>query len=219
MEFLKQRKEIVAAGHRLVDDKLVSRSWGNISIKVSNKQMLITPSGRTYEHLHAGEIILMNLARNKTWSTLQPSSEYPLHIAVYRQRAEINAVIHTHQPYATVLAVAHIELPAVTDDMAQIIGSSVKVAAYAKSGSMHFANYALRALGERNAALLANHGALCVGRSLDEAFVVAEILEKSAMAYLAARLLGSAYSIDKLTAENLHRIYLQKYSRLEKDNK
>ncbi|UBM62218.1 class II aldolase/adducin family protein [Candidatus Sulfidibacterium hydrothermale] len=219
MEQVALRKKIIDAGIRLVNEHLVTRSWGNISVRVNDDEMLITPSGRTYESLKPEEIVLMNYHTFDYEGKIQPSSEFYLHAFVYQQRKEINAVIHTHQMNATTVAVARREVPPIIDDMVQIIGPSVRVSKYTIAGTKKFARNAVKALKGRQAALLANHGAVCVGRDLDEAFIVAEVLEKACKAFIEAEFLGGSHAISRVTAKLMHEVYLRKYSRLKDKNK
>lgn len=213
------REKIVEAGLRLVKEGLVARSWGNISVRVDEENILITPSGRTYESLKPEEIVLMNYHTLRYEGIIKPSSEYRLHAEVYKQRNEINAVIHTHQMNATTVAVARREVPPIIDDMVQIIGPSVRVSKYTLAGTQKFAKNAIKALRRRQAALLANHGAVCIGRNLEEAFAVSEVLEKACKAFIEAEFLGGAKSISKISAAIMHQVYLKKYSRLEEKNR
>jgi len=125
------RQEIIEGGLRLVKEGLVARTWGNISIRVDDTHMLITPSGRTYEDLTPEDIVLVNYLTSKHEGNIKPSSEKELHCEIYRTRKNIHAVIHTHQMNASTVAAAHREVPPILDDMAQIIGPTVRVADYA----------------------------------------------------------------------------------------
>lgn len=214
-----KRQEIVSTGRKLLSEGLVTRSWGNISMRVDENNMLITPSGRTYDDLREEEIVLMNYNTLAYDGKIKPSSEYRLHAEIYRRRNDINAVIHTHQPNASTLAVARRQLPPVIDDMAQIIGPSVKVTKYAYSGTGKFARQAVKYLRGRQAVLLANHGAVCVGRNLEEAFVVTHILEKAAKAFIEAELIGGATHVSKVSAYWMHQMYLKKYSKMNEENR
>ena len=207
------RQEIIEGGLRLVKEGLVARTWGNISIRVNETHMLITPSGRTYEDLTPEDIVLVNYHTSKHEGTIKPSSEKELHCEIYRTRKKINAVVHTHQMNASTVAAAQREVPPILDDMAQIIGPSVRVAAYALPSTKKITKRTVSALKGRNAALMANHGAVCVGRDLDEAFVVCQVLEKACKAFIEAEFLGGAKSINKFEAHLMHQIYIRKYSR------
>ncbi len=213
------RKEVIAAGKDLIREGLVTRSWGNISVRVDEDHMLITPSGRTYNDLLPEELILMNFRTYEYEGNVKPSSEFRLHAEVYRQRKDIHAVIHTHQKNASTVAAARREIPPIIDDMAQIIGPSVRVTRYTIAGTRKFAKRAVKMLKGRKAALLANHGALCAGRTLQEAFVVSQILEKAAGALIEASFLGGAKPISKINATVMHQMYLKKYSKLEQSNR
>ncbi len=206
------RQEIIEGGLRLVKEGLVARTWGNISIRVDETHMLITPSGRTYEDLTPKDIVLVNYHTSKHEGPIKPSSEKELHCEIYRTRKKIHAVIHTHQMNASTVAAAQREVPPILDDMAQIIGPSVRVAAYALPSTKKITKKTVSALKGRNAALMANHGAVCVGRDLEEAFVVCQVLEKACKAFIEAEFLGGAKSINKFEAHLMHQIYIKKYS-------
>jgi len=192
------RNLICESGRSLVEKGLVSRTWGNISIRLDENTMLITPSGRTYEDLMPEDIVLVHIDSLKYEGSIKPSSEFVLHAEIYKQRKNINAVIHTHQMNASTVAAAHREVPPILDDMAQIIGPTVRVADYALPGTKKIVRKTIKALRGRNAALMANHGAVCIGRDMDEAFVVCEVLEKACKAFIEAEFLGGAKSINKL---------------------
>ena len=213
------KKEIIEGGLRLLKEGLVARTWGNISIRVDDTYMLITPSGRAYESLGESDIVLVNYHTSQYDGAIKPSSEKELHCEIYRTRPKINAVIHTHQMNASTVAAAHREVPPILDDMAQIIGPTVRVADYALPSTKKITKKTVKALKGRNAALMANHGAVCVGRDLDEAFVVCQVLEKACKAFIEAEFLGGAKSINKFEAHLMHQIYIRKYSREDDKNR
>jgi len=207
------RNEVLDAGRRLVDEGLVARTWGNVSVRLDEGQMLVTPSGRKYEELTAEDLVAVDLETGAYEGPLKPSSEKGLHLEIYRRRPEINAVIHTHQMNASTVAAARREVPPILDDMAQIIGTSVRVADYALPSTKKIVRTTVKALKGRMAALMANHGAVCIGRDLDEAFVVCQVLEKACKAFIEAEFLGGAKGINKVEAWIMHQYYLRKYSK------
>jgi L-fuculose-phosphate aldolase len=220
MERIDQIKEqILEGGQRLLKEGLVARTWGNISIRVDDTHMLITPSGRPYEELGLEDIVLVNYRNSSYEGEVKPSSEKELHCEIYRTRKEVHAVIHTHQMNASTVAAAHREVPPILDDMTQIIGPTVRVAEYALPSTKKITKKTVKALRGRNAALMANHGAVCVGRDLEEAFVVCQVLEKACKAFIEAEFLGGAKSINKFEAHLMHQFYLRKYSAKAKKNK
>ena len=206
------REQVIDGGLRLVKEGLVARTWGNISIRVDEDHMLITPSGRNYEDLSPKDIVLVNYHTSKYEGHIKPSSEKGLHCEIYRTRKEIHAVIHTHQMNASTVAAAHREVPPILDDMAQIIGPTVRVAEYALPSTRKITKKTVKALKGRNAALMANHGAVCIGRDLEEAFVVCQVLEKACKAFIEAEFLGGAKSINRFEARLMHQLYIRKYS-------
>jgi L-fuculose-phosphate aldolase len=220
MESLNAKKKLVIeAGLRLLNEGLVTRTWGNVSIKADENHMLITPSGRKYEDLTVDDIVLVNINTSEYDGSIKPSSEHKLHSEIYRTRPEINAVIHTHQMNASTCAAARREVPPILDDMVQLIGTSVRVAPYALPSTSKIVKGTIRALKGRMAALMANHGAVCIGRDIDEAFVVCQVLEKACKAFIEAEFLGGAKGINKFEAYLMHQFYLRKYSAQDKTNK
>ena len=220
MESINEKKEqVIKAGLRLIEEGLVTRTWGNVSIRADENHMLITPSGRKYEDLTTGDIVLVNIHTSEYEGSIKPSSEHKLHSEIYRTRPEINAVIHTHQMNASTCAAARREVPPILDDMAQIIGTTVRVAPYALPSTKKIVKGTVKALKGRMAALMANHGAVCIGRDLSEAFVVCQVLEKACKAFIEAEFLGGAKSINKFEAYLMHQMYLKKYSAQDKKNR
>ena len=213
------RNLIILTGKKLVDEGYVARSWGNISVKVDDNYLLITPSGRTYNDLSENDIVLVNYRNLKYEGKIKPSSEKEVHCEIYKKRKDVNAVIHTHQMNASTVATARREVPAILDDQAQIIGPSIKVSPYTLAGTKKIAKRVVKALIGRKAALMANHGAVCVGRDLDEAFVVCQLLEKTCKAFIEAEFLGGAKSINKFQAALMHRHYIKNYSKQAQKNK
>jgi len=213
------RLQVIAAGIRLLEEGLVSRTWGNVSIRIDDTYMAVTPSGRKYEDLEEKDIVIVNYLTNEYEGDIKPSSEFKLHTEIYKTRKEVNSVIHTHQMNASTVAAARREVPPILDDMAQIIGPTVRVADYALPSTKKIVKKTVKALKGRNAALMANHGAVCVGRDIDEAFVVCQVLEKACKAFIEAEFLGGAKGINKVEAWLMHQFYLKKYSKQEKTNK
>jgi L-fuculose-phosphate aldolase len=215
----KIKNQVIEAGLRLVEEGLVSRTWGNVSIRIDDTYMAVTPSGRKYEELEEYDIVIVDYKTDKYEGSIKPSSEFKLHSEIYRTRKEINAVIHTHQMNASTVAAARRDVPPILDDMAQLIGPTVRVADYALPSTKKIVKKTVKALKGRNAALMANHGAVCVGRDIDEAFVVCQVLEKACKAFIEAEFLGGAKSINKFEAWMMHKYYLKKYSKQEETNK
>lgn len=215
-ELKKARLLLCQAGQRLLREKYVSGTWGNISMRIGSDFMLITPSGLEYEKLVPEDMVLVRLSDLEFEGKFKPSSEKHLHSMIYQERKDVGAIIHTHSMNACTVAASRREVPPILDDMAQILGPSIKVAEYSLPGTRSLAKKAVKALRGRNAVLLANHGAICVGRDLDEAFVACQVLEKACKAFIESSFLGGAVPINPIDAWLMHQVYLKKYSR-EKD--
>ncbi len=209
------REAVRRMGLRLVETGLVIGTWGNVSVRLGDK-MVITPTGADYTKLTDEDMPLVDLATGE-WEGPKPSSERGLHQAVYNERREIGAVLHVHSPNASTLAAARRELPPILDDIAQMIGPSVRVAEYALPSTKKIVRVTMRALKGRMAALMANHGAICLGRSLDEALLCCQVLEKGCKAFIEAEFLGGAKGINKFEAWVMHQVFLKKYSKEWKD--
>ena len=207
------------AGRRLLAEGLVIRTWGNVSVRAGPDQMLITPSGRAYEDMAPEDIVPVNFLTNVYEGPLKPSSEGKMHAEIYRTRPEIQAVIHTHQINASTVAAARREVPPILEDVVQLIGPTIRVADYCLPTTKKSVRLAVKALRGRMAALLANHGAVCVGRDLEEAFTVCLLLEKACKTFIEAEFLGGAKSIGRIDAFVMHQYYLRKYSVQDAENR
>jgi L-fuculose-phosphate aldolase len=175
-------------------------------------QIVITPSGADYRALTAADIPVIDLSTGE-WTGPKPSSERDLHLGVYRERKEVGAVIHVHSPNASTVAAARREVPPILDDMAQLIGPTVRVAPYALPTTRRIVKVTMKALKGRMAALMANHGAICLGRDLEEAHTCCLVLEKACRSLIEAEFLGGAKGINRFEAALMHQYFLRKYSR------
>ena len=180
------RHEVVETGRRLLASSLTVGSWGNLSRRAGEDLIAITPSGRSYDALQDTDIVVTDLDGTVRTGHLLPSSELPLHLAIYKAIPNAQAIVHTHSIYASALAVSHRDLPPFVEDLVQLTGGAVRCAAYALPGTPELGARVKEALGGCRAAFLANHGAVCWGTSLQEALTCAELLEKACHIYLAA---------------------------------
>ena len=170
---------------------LVVGSAGNVSERVEGGRIAITPTSVPYESLREEDVVLVDLGSGDAVdSTLAPSYELPMHLVIYRERPDVQAIVHTHAPFVTTLSVLRRPLPAVIDEMLIYFGGTVDVADYAFTGTEDVGRNAVRALGNRSGVILANHGNVCVGRTLAEAMHVAVTMEACAQVYVQALALG-----------------------------
>ncbi|MCD6108735.1 MAG: class II aldolase/adducin family protein [Thermoplasmata archaeon] len=191
MEFEDIRREIVDIGKKLVERRLTYGTCGNISCRAPDgRRMLITPSGVPYEMIKPGDILILNFHGEIEKGDLRPSVETPFHLAIYRRRGDVNAVIHIHSQYTLAVSAVSDFVPVFLDEIFSHIGGDLQVSRYALPGSAELAKNVIEALGDRNAALLSNHGAVCCGRNLKEAFEIAEIVEEICKIFILSSSLG-----------------------------
>ena len=205
------REAIVAMGKELIERKLVAGSWGNISVKIADCVYAVTPSGRGYANQKPEDIVIVDDACKTLDGELTPSSESKLHTAIYNACPEAKAIIHTHSIYASALAAMRKPVPAIIEDIVQIIGGRVECAEYALPGTQELADNAVKAMNGRKGVLLANHGAVCWGKDLADALVVCEILEKAAQIAIICQSCGGAVELSNEDAEIMHSFYEEHY--------
>ena len=192
------RAEVFEACRRILAAGLVSGASGNVSRRLrepDGELVAITPTRVPYSRLRADDVLIIDFEAEPVEGEGVPSSETLTHLAVYRARPDVGAVIHTHSVYASVLAVAGLEIPPLLDEQVVALGGAVAVAEYGMSASEDLAQKAVAALGERNAVLLRNHGALGVGTDLEDAVTVCELVERLAKIYVHALALGQANAL------------------------
>jgi L-fuculose-phosphate aldolase len=169
---------------------------GNISCRVPEKEkMLITPSSIPYEDIKTKDIILVNFAGETEETGRNPSSETPFHLAIYKKRDDIGGIVHSHSVYVLAIASNGITVPVFLDEMFSDIGGELTVSKYALPGSQELADNVLEGLQDKNAVLLANHGAVCCGKDLKQAFEVAETVEHICKIFVLSSILGDVNSL------------------------
>lgn len=192
--WLEERQQVLEASLLMEKKGLVVGTSGNVSRRLSAAEgrdlMAITPSRRYYDTLSAEDIVVVDFEAEPVEGDLVPSAETLLHAAIYRARTDVGAVFHTHSVYASALAVAGRELPAILDDQVVFLGGGISVAPYGLPASEELSTNVVSALGGHNAVILANHGAVAVGRDLRRALTAAELLEKASQVYVMAASLG-----------------------------
>lgn len=191
-----EKEQVVQACLEMARRGLVVGSAGNISVRLGDAELVaITPRGKDYELLTADQVQVVDFEAEPIEGDQVPSVETMMHVAVYRARPDIRAVAHTHSVYASALAVAHLPLPPVVDELIMSVGGEVPVTEYAFPSSEELAAKVAEALRERNAALMANHGVVGVGATPREALAVCELVERAAHIYVVARALGQAHPL------------------------
>lgn len=172
-----EKEQVVRYGKKLIDRRLTTGSGGNISVYNREKNLVaISPSGLDYYETTPEDIVILDIDGNLVEGKHRPSSEAGMHLAFYKNRADVSGIVHTHSKFATAIACMGWELPAV-HYLIGMAGHRVKCTGYATYGSDELAKEALETIGDSNAVLLANHGLIALGEDVDRAFSTAEHLE------------------------------------------
>lgn len=179
MKEAEARRELVDAGHRLLADGLVARTWGNLSVRLDERTMAITPSGIAYPDLTEKMIVRVDLETDEWSGPYKPSGERKVHREVYRRRPEVMAGVHTHQVAASICAAARVPVPTSFGE--------VPCAPYGLPGTKKLTEATVDALGDRPAVLMANHGAFTVGPALEQAFDRIIELEQACAGYVVVK--------------------------------
>lgn len=187
----KEREAIITYGRKLITANLTTGSGGNLSIYNREENLVaIKPSGIEYFDMAVEDVVIMTIDGKIVEGTKKPSSEFNFHLGLLKHRPDVNAVIHTHQVYATTIACLHMELPAV-HYLVGFSGNKVPLAPYATFGTKELADNIVRSIGNYNACLMANHGLVCVANNIATAFATAEEIELVARLYYQTRCVGN----------------------------
>ncbi len=182
------KKQVVETAQSLTRKGYLMATGGNLSIRVlGGNAFAITPSNYDYMKMTPEDVCVLDFDMKLLEGHLQPSVESSMHGAIYQSRPDVNAVVHTHQVYASALSLIKSPIPALFDEQARFLGRTVEIIPYAPSGTGFLKNtIAKHVKNKNNAFLMQNHGALCLGHDVERAEHNVEILEKCSLAYLLA---------------------------------
>lgn len=189
--FLEEKKEIISSGIKMDRYGLIALSGGNLGMRTATGEILITPSGIIYEEMKTDDILVMDIEGNVISGDKKSSSDTAAILYIFKHRPDLNAVIHTHQPYATAVGLIEDELEVCLTTLANATRGSVKVCSYSSAGSVDMGIDTINNLGESLAVILAHHGVMTVGKSLKEALYAAVYLEEASKCYLSAKAVGT----------------------------
>ena len=184
--FDKTKKQIVEIAQVLVRKGYLESTGGNLSIRIpDHSAFAITPSNFDYLKMTVNDICVLGLELSKIEGELEPSVESGFHAGIYKVRLDVQAIIHTHQPFASALAIMNKPIPALFDEQVRYLGRSVEIIPYAPSGTKMLIQKIVKHIrNHNNAYIMGNHGALCFGGSILTALNNVEILEKCSISYL-----------------------------------
>lgn len=194
------KREIIKAGMNLDRYGLIALSGGNVSVRLEAGEILVTPSGMIYEDLTEDDILVMDLEGKIIEGTRKSSSDTEAILYIFQKRPDVNAVIHTHQPYATAVGLIQNEFEVNLTTLANATAGPVPVTPYSSAGSIEMGIDTVNYVGEGLAVILAHHGVMTIGKNLKQALYAAVYLEEAAKCYLAARACGET---KKMTPEQI----------------
>jgi L-ribulose-5-phosphate 4-epimerase len=190
----KERQEIINVGIALDRYRLISLSGGNVSMRIDGR-ILVTPSGMSYETLVPSDVVVMDPQGKVIEGERRPSVDTVALLHIFASMPGVNAVIHTHQPYATAVGLVMDELPAFCTTLVNATLGAVTVAPYSSAASLDMGVKAVQYIGDKRAVILRNHGVVTVGPTLKDALYAAVYLEDASRSYCAARAMGTPRSL------------------------
>lgn len=181
-----EKQSVIDAALEIKAAELIHLTGGNVSLRTATGHILITPSGMPYETMTPDQILVMDGEGNILEGTLRPSVDTVALLHIYKHMPQVNAIIHTHQPYATAVGLIADELPPITTTLCNACKGAVKVAPYSSPASLDMGVQTVEHIGDRLAIILKHHGVIAIGKDLDQALFSAIYLEDTAKGYLAA---------------------------------
>jgi ribulose-5-phosphate 4-epimerase/fuculose-1-phosphate aldolase len=214
-QYLAAKQLIVQTAQELVHKGYLMATGGNISLRILGQEAFaITPSNFDYLKMTAEDVCILDYDLNSLESELKPSVEAAMHWAIYQVRGDVNAIVHTHQVYASALTLIKAPIPHLFDEQVRFLGRSVDIIPYAPSGTGMLKNtVAKHVKNHNNAFMMQNHGALIFGHDMERAVHNVEILEKCSLAYLLALITERKVSKIPLAIREVA------FSKLRKDQK
>lgn len=207
---LEAAKCVVNTSRKMSDKGFVVGSCGNASMRVEEK-FVITPSGINYDKMKPEDMVVVGINGEIIEGKWKPSTETPLHAAIYNKRKDVGGILHTHSVFASSVAVTRGVIPPIIEDLVQIVGGKVDVAPYALAGTEKLKQNVLKALSDKKAALLANHGMVAVGKNLEEVWTVCKIVEKSARILVYSQMLGKPVILGSEEVKKLKNLFQTQY--------
>jgi L-fuculose-phosphate aldolase len=195
LKYLDLRREVIETCLKMNAEGINQGTSGNVSVR-TDEGFLITASGIVYEKMKPAHVVEMDLEGNYRGEYL-PSTEWRMHMDIFRARSEAKAIVHVHSPYATALACLRKDVPAFHYMIGVTGGTSLRVSGYAEFGTQELSDTMLKALEGRTACLLANHGQICFGPSLSKTLWLAGEIETLCHQYWAACLAGKPVLLDE----------------------
>lgn len=199
--------EVLAAAKDMLRLGLTAGTSGNVSGRLEDGHVVITPSSVPYEDMVLADLVVLDADGEVVEGTRSPSSEKLVHLASYRRYPEVGSVIHAHPVYASMFALAREPIPSVIDEFAVYVGGAVPCAEYAMTGTPELGENAADCLADRGSALLANHGTVTVSGSPAQALHQLGVVERAAQIVWGARSLGRVAELPEQVNATLSSYY------------
>lgn len=204
---LETKRAVLDTAKSMVECGLVEGTSGNVSARLSDGRVVLTPSSLDYESMTVDDLVVTDSFGEVLEGKRPPTSEKALHILCLQEHKDIGAVIHCHALFASMFAINQQPIPCVIEEFDVYVGGEVPVAEYRLTGSDELAAEASKWLTDRGAVLLANHGLLCVGKDPADTLKVARLVERTAQLVWGARLMGEPVPLPDSTLEKFAPIY------------
>jgi L-fuculose-phosphate aldolase len=201
------KEAVLAAAKTMHARGLVEGTAGNVSGRVDDGTVVLTPSSLSYEAMGLDDLVVVDLEGNVVAGDRSPTSEKAVHLCAMAAYPEVGAVVHCHARYASMFAVARLPIPAAIDEFVVYVGGDVPVCEYFGSGSDGLGPEVASKLVDRSAALMANHGLVAIGKSVDDALHSALVVEHNAHIFWGARLLGGPVSLPDRVKRDFTNVY------------
>jgi len=195
------KKELLDICIQMLKNDLVIGSAGNASIRVDD-YVVITPSSIHYSEMSSNDMVVLDMNGTVLEGSRNPSIEYKMHLELYNTREDAKAVVHTHSVYASAMAVLNESLPPIIDETVPKLGSEIRVSTYAMPGTKDLATNVREAIEDRSAALIGNHGAVCIAKTLKDALHLAILLERICKIYMIAKQIGTPAHLPEEVVED-----------------
>jgi L-fuculose-phosphate aldolase len=202
------RAEVLRAAKALHAAGLVVGTSGNVSGRMPDGETVcMTPSSLAYESMTIDDLVVVDLDGNVVDGERSPTSERALHLECYKQYGEVRGVIHSHATYASMFALVREPIPAAIEEVIVYIGGDVPVCDYQQTGTDELGKEVASKVGDRSATLMANHGLLCVGKSVDDALHTSLVVERTAEIVWGARAMGKVVPLPDKPQHDYENIY------------
>jgi L-fuculose-phosphate aldolase len=201
------KEAVLAAAKHMYRRGIVEGTAGNVSGRVDDGTVVVTPSSLDYEAMVLDDLVVVDLDGAVVAGERSPTSEKGVHLAALAAHPEAAAVVHCHGKHASMFAIAHQPIPAAIDEFVVYIGGDVPVCDYHPSGSDELGEVVAATLGDRSATLMANHGLVTIGKSVEDALHSALVVEHNAEIVWGARLLGAVFDLPDKARSDFTGVY------------